>query len=159
MALFNKKNDSAGKANPEKENSGKAKTAKTGEEKPKKSMKDLYGDGGSKKAEAKTEKSKAASGKKEQRAYRILVRPIVTEKASILAAVNKYVFEVSYKANKIEIAKSIEEVYGVKPVKVNIMRFEGKKVRYGKTRGKRSDWKKALVTLPAGKSITVYEGV
>ncbi|MCG2691137.1 50S ribosomal protein L23 [Candidatus Parcubacteria bacterium] len=74
-------------------------------------------------------------------------------------AENKYIFEVAKKANKIEIAKAVIEVYGIKPVSVNIIKMQGKKTRYGKIAGKRKDWKKAVVTLPEGESIKVYEGV
>lgn len=126
------------------------------EEEKKSSMKELYAEGaGSAKAESKS----AASVKKYGNAYKILARPLVTEKGSILNTANKYIFEVAKKANKIEIAKAIQEVYGVKPTDINIMNFEGKKARHGKISGKRKDWKKAIVTLPKGESIQVYEGV
>jgi large subunit ribosomal protein L23 len=97
--------------------------------------------------------------KKYGNAYRVLVKPLITEKASVLGAENKYFFEVSKKANKIEIAKAINDVYGVKPVKVNIIRMSGKNVRYGRVIGKRKGWKKAVVTLKEGDSIKIYEGV
>ncbi|KKR19937.1 MAG: 50S ribosomal protein L23 [Parcubacteria group bacterium GW2011_GWE2_39_37] len=118
------------------------------------SMKDLYG---SKTTAAKNDKSGTAV--KNGRAYRVLVKPLVTEKASVVASENKYIFSVDRDANKIEIAKAINEVYGIKPTEVNVIRVKGKKVRHGKTQGQRKDWKKAVVTLPAGKSIKVYEGV
>ncbi|MDD5290652.1 MAG: 50S ribosomal protein L23 [Patescibacteria group bacterium] len=89
----------------------------------------------------------------------MLLKPLVTEKATNLGVLNKYVFAVSQKANKIEIAEAIEAVYGVRPVKVNIMRAEGKTIRSGRTFGRRKDWKKAIVALPAGKTIKIYEGV
>ena len=124
----------------------------------KKSMKDLYSD--TKKVDTK---KVIGSGKKEKRsygnAYRVLARPHVTEKAANLGAENKYVFVVSPDANKIEIAKAIREVYGVKPASVNIIKVKGKKVNYGRMKGKRKDWKKAIIMLPAGKSINIYEGV
>jgi len=87
------------------------------------------------------------------------LKPLVTEKATNLGVLNKYVFAVSPKANKIEIAEAIEAVYGVKPVSVNVMRAEGKTIRSGRTFGKRKDWKKAIVALPQGKTIKIYEGV
>lgn len=123
----------------------------------KKTMKDLY-------ADTKIDTKKVVgSGKKEKRsygnAYKVLVRPHVTEKAANLGAENKYVFVVSSDANKIEIAKAVKEVYGVKPVSVNIVRAKGKKVRHGRITGRRKDWKKAIIMLPAGKSINIYEGV
>jgi len=117
------------------------------------SMKDLYADG------AKAEKTTAKTAKTNGQAYRVLVRPLVTEKAANMGAQDKYAFAVSGSANKIEVAKAIFEVYGVKPKAVNIINLMGKRVRYGKTSGRRSDWKKAIVTLPKGKTIKVYEGV
>jgi len=93
------------------------------------------------------------------RAYRILIKPMVTEKASIIASANKYIFQVSRDANKIEISKAINDVYGIKPVSVNIVTMGGKKTRYGRITGKRKNWKKAVITLPEGSSIKLYEGV
>lgn len=116
------------------------------------SMKDLY-EGGEKPVVAKKE------AKTNGRAYAVLVKPMITEKASVLGAMNKYVFMVSVESNKIDVAKAINEVYGVKPVSVNMIRSEGKTKRYGRYVGKRKDFKKAMVTLPAGKTIQVYEGV
>ena len=120
------------------------------------SMKDLYG--GYEKATAATT-GKAKHERKFGNAYRILVKPVITEKAAFLGHQNQYVFAVSSTANKIEIAKAINEVYGIKPVDVNIVKMHGKKVRSGRVRGARKDWKKAIVTLPAGKTIKIYEGV
>jgi large subunit ribosomal protein L23 len=123
----------------------------------KSSMKDLYGStAGTSKDASKKEK---VVRRQHSSAYKVLVKPMVTEKASILVAQNKYAFEVSLAANKIEIAKAIEAVYGVKPESINIIPIRGKNIRYGKTKGKRKNRKKALVTLPEGKAIKVYEGV
>ncbi len=131
----------------------KDKQAEKKEEK-KQSMKDLY-----KKESKDKEKKQQKSERKYGLAYRVLLRPLITEKASIMGTENKYFFEVSRDANKVEIAKAIEEVYGVKPVSVNIINMKGKKVRFGRILGKRKDWKKAIVTLPEGKTIKIYEGV
>lgn len=114
------------------------------------SMKDLYG---------AANKAKSSASKTPVLAYRVLVRPLVTEKSSIGAGSGKYTFEVAVDANKIEVAKAIEEVYGVKPESVNVINMGGKTVRRGRLSGRRKDWRKAVVTLPAGKSIDVYEGV
>lgn len=92
-------------------------------------------------------------------AYKVLIKPLVTEKASVLGVQNKYVFEVAKNTNKIEVAKAINYVYGVTPKSINIIRVGGKQVRTGRTVGKRKDWKKAVVTLQKGESIKVYEGV
>ncbi len=106
----------------------------------------------------KTAEEKSAK-KRYGNAHRVLVRPLVTEKASVMGALGKYFFEVAGDANKIEIAKAIQDVYGVKPISVNIIRMRGKRVRRGRTIGKRKDWKKAVITLKKGESIKVYEGV
>jgi large subunit ribosomal protein L23 len=116
------------------------------------SMKDLY------KEEVKTTAAKIAKNKT-LRAYKVLVKPLVTEKATNLGALNKYVFMVDRDANKISVAAAIFEVYGLKPADVNIVKVKGKKVLRGQISGRRKDWKKAIVTLPKGKTIKVYEGV
>ncbi len=117
-----------------------------------KSMKDLYGDDGKVKKEKDKKNTLSQS-------YRVLVKPMVTEKATNLSAVNQYVFMVDNNANKIEVAKAIHEIYGVKPSEVNIIKVKGKKVNRGKITGKRKDFKKAIVSLKKGESISVYEGV
>ncbi|MFZ5364444.1 MAG: 50S ribosomal protein L23 [Patescibacteria group bacterium] len=116
-----------------------------------------------KKEEKKTEvappKEKKAGKKEMGKTLGILVRPLITEKSSYLSPYGQYVFEVALKTNKVEIAKAIERAYGVRPVKVNIVRVGGKKVRYGRTSGTTKRWKKAIVTLKPGDKIEVYEGV
>ena len=117
------------------------------------SMKDLY---------TETPKSAAKSKNaivKYSASSHFLVKPLITEKATHLASENKYVFVVSTKANKIEVAKAVQAVYGVKPVDVNIVNMKGKRVSRGKIRGQRKDWKKAIVTLAKGQEIKIYEGV
>ena len=84
---------------------------------------------------------------------------MVTEKGTYLASQNKYIFEVTPWANKVEIKKAIKAVYGVEPIKVNIVTLSGKKVRYGRTHGKTKDRKKAVITLAEGQTLEVYEGV
>ncbi|PIV51892.1 50S ribosomal protein L23 [Candidatus Falkowbacteria bacterium CG_4_9_14_3_um_filter_36_9] len=121
-------------------------------------MKDLYKDSKSTVLPAKENKEVKAKNQF-SRAYRILIKPMVTEKASIIASANKYIFQVSRDANKIEISKAINDVYGIKPVSVNIVTMGGKKTRYGRITGKRKNWKKAVITLPEGSSIKLYEGV
>ncbi|EKD43309.1 MAG: 50S ribosomal protein L23 [uncultured bacterium] len=89
----------------------------------------------------------------------VLVKAMVTEKSAVKQSENKYTFVVVNNANKALIGKAIFAEYGVKPVRVNVMNMPGKKVRYGRSQGKRSDYKKAVVTLPKGKTIVVHEGV
>jgi len=144
MAMFNKKTTAVKEA--------KAKpVADKKTEAP--SMKDLYA------GEAKKEKSAAKAKKGVSLAYKILVKPLVTEKATNLSGQNKYVFIVGINTNKIEVAKAIEEVYGVNPVGVNIIKMKGKQVARGRVAGRRKDFKKAIVTLKKGETIQVYEGV
>ncbi len=125
-----------------------------------KSMKDLYS--GSGKAPVKTTDKEGKSVKQIKKfgyADRIIIKPLVTEKAANLGMLNQYVFEAAPKANKIEIAKAINEIYGIMPKSVNIVKMKGKNLRYGRHTGKRRDWKKAIITLPQGKTINIYEGV
>ncbi|MFA6410551.1 MAG: 50S ribosomal protein L23 [Candidatus Buchananbacteria bacterium] len=92
-------------------------------------------------------------------AYQVLIKPLVTEKATFLASLNKYVFAINPKMNKVEVKKAIRTIYKVNPVAVNISNFSGRYVRYGRTSGRTKGWKKAIVTLKAGDKIEVYEGV
>ena len=91
--------------------------------------------------------------------YDIVVRPIITEKSSLLKdSGNQYVFEVKRDANKIEIKKAVEKLFKVKVVSVHTSNIEGKKKKVGKSSGKRSDWKKAIVKLNPKDKITIFEG-
>jgi len=104
----------------------------------------------------KTEKAK---GKASLLAARIIIKPLVTEKAAVQESFNKYSFRVARSADKGQIKKAIEDLYGVRPISVAIVNAQGKSVRFGRAFGRRSDWKKALVTLRKGESITIHEGV
>jgi large subunit ribosomal protein L23 len=123
-------------------------------EEKKESMKSLYEKEQLKKS-VKTKKSDS----RYTGAYRVLIKPLVTEKATALGVNNKYVFIVNIKTNKLEVAKAIYAVYGVKPVAVNIVKMKGKAVTRGRIKGKRKDFKKAIVTLAKDQQIQVYEGV
>lgn len=96
---------------------------------------------------------------KTKHAYRVLIKPLVTEKATEFGALGKYVFAVNPKMNKVEVKKAIRTVYNVDPVKINMANFKGKTIRYGRIQGKTKGWKKAVVTLKPGDKIEVYEGV
>ncbi len=109
--------------------------------------------------EEKTEKVVKTEAKVSSIADRVLIRPLVTEKAAIAGAHNKYGFIVAKNATKTGVKKAIEGIYGIKPVAVNIINVSGKNVRFGRSLGRRSDYKKALVTLPHGKTINIHEGV
>jgi len=105
------------------------------------------------------EKKIVKSKEDTKNAYKVLIRPLITEKATDLGSVNKYCFEVSPRTNKVEVKKAIQSLYGVEPIAVNIMNMRGKRVRYGRITGKRRNWKKAVVTLKQGERIELYEGV
>jgi large subunit ribosomal protein L23 len=89
----------------------------------------------------------------------IVIRPIVTEKSSNQMLLNRYTFVVHKKANKIQIKDAIEEIFKVKVLDVNTINYVGKLKRVGRSVGRRSDWKKAVVTLRDGDSIEIFEGL
>ncbi len=90
----------------------------------------------------------------------IIIAPVVTEKSVTLMADKKYTFKVNNNANKIQIAKAVEEIFGVKVAKVNTISMKGAKRRMGRYEGYRSDWKKAIVTLTAdSKTIEFFDGM
>ncbi|GMU91250.1 MAG: 50S ribosomal protein L23 [Candidatus Hydrogenedentota bacterium] len=86
--------------------------------------------------------------------FYIIKKPILTEESTILMhAKNQYVFRVDPRANKSQIRDAVEETFKVKVKSVNTMNYSGKHVRRGRMVGKRSNWKKAIVTLRAGETI------
>jgi len=93
-------------------------------------------------------------------AFEILVRPLLTEKSTMLQEKhNQYQFEVNPKANRVEIKKEIERIFPkVKVLKVCTLNYRGKERRVGRSIGRRSDWKKAIVTLRPDDHIEIFEG-
>jgi len=92
--------------------------------------------------------------------YDTIIRPLNTEKTTLQKeSVNQVTFEVDQRANRIEIGRSVEEVFKVKVANVNTMHIKGKIKRRGRTLGKRKDWKKAIVTLMPGERIEFFDGV
>lgn len=89
----------------------------------------------------------------------LLIRPIVTEKTSAMMQDNKYTFQVPLNANKTEIRQAVEKIYNVKVVNVYTVRVSGKTKRMGRYEGKTSDYKKAIVKLAEGNTITLFEGM
>ena len=102
----------------------------------------------------KTKKEKAPTGKVSAMVG-VLVRPHITEKAAILAEKNTYVFVVARDTNKIEIAKSIQAIYGFVPVRVNIVNLPDTNVFVRGKKGVRAGVRKALVTLKKGDKIEI----
>ena len=94
-------------------------------------------------------------------AYDIILKPVITEQSMEQTATKKYVFKVDVNANKTEIKKAVEEIFGVKVEKVNTLRMEGKQKRQGAApAGRRASYKKAMVQLTAdSKTIEFFEGM
>jgi large subunit ribosomal protein L23 len=91
--------------------------------------------------------------------YEVLRRPVITEKSTLLAAQNKYMFEVYKNANKQQIKEAVEKAFKVNVTSVNVINVPGKMRRAGRRRGMTSPWKKAIVTLQTGQKIELFEGV
>ena len=91
-------------------------------------------------------------------AEEIIVKPIVTERSSDDLAEGKYTFKVNKKATKVEIAKAVEKLFGVKVLSVNTMTVKGKEKRVGAHSGMTPDWKKAIVTIDTNPSDKTYLG-
>lgn len=110
---------------------------------------------------AKTKDGESKAERKEDtgNAYKVLMHPVVSEKSAGMAQQGKYVFSVEKNTNKIEIKKAIQNVYGVRVIDITTVVMYGKRKRFGRIAGRRSSWKKAVVTLAAGQSIDLYEGV
>lgn len=91
--------------------------------------------------------------------YDVIIRPLITEKATILAGESKYAFQVDRRANKNQVRNAVETAFNVKVTKVNTMNVHGKRRRVGVRATKAPDWKKAIVTLAEGDTIQIFEGI
>ena len=91
--------------------------------------------------------------------YDTIIKPVITEKATLLSEHNKVVFRVPLEATKDEVKQAVEKLFNVKVGSVNTIRNKGKTKRFRGVEGKRSDTKKAIVTLLAGYSIDVTTGL
>lgn len=90
----------------------------------------------------------------------IILRPIITEKSMAGIGAKKYTFEVAKDATKIDIARAVETLFGVKVSKVNTLHVRGQMRRQGRSEGYTRSWKKAIVTLTeASKAIEFFEGM
>jgi large subunit ribosomal protein L23 len=93
----------------------------------------------------------------------ILIKPLITEKVAVLNEKGKYGFVVAKKANKVEIKKAIEKLYGVNVEEINTMIYRGKtKTRYSKSgmlSGRTDSYKKAIVKVAEGEVIDIYSGI
>lgn len=89
--------------------------------------------------------------------YQIVIRPLITEKNTLLMELNKYSFEVATEASKPDIKRAIEEIFKVKVNVVHTMTVRGKLRRRGRESGYTKSWKKAIVTLADGNRIELFE--
>jgi large subunit ribosomal protein L23 len=91
--------------------------------------------------------------------YKVLRRPIISEKATLLQEGNKYVLEVAKETSKVQIKQAVELAFKVKVSKVNVITIPGKTKRMGRREVTSSPWKKAVITLGPGDKISFFEGV
>ena len=89
----------------------------------------------------------------------IIKKPVVTEQSMMEMANKKYTFVVAKDANKTEIKKAVEEIFGVEVARVNIMNYDGKVKRMGRYVGRTAAYKKAIVTLEGDKTIEFFDGM
>jgi large subunit ribosomal protein L23 len=92
--------------------------------------------------------------------YRVLEKPMVTEKSTLLQEDGNWlVFRVNPGANKIQIKNAVEKIFSVTVLQVNTVNVRGKSRRFGKTVGVSKNWKKAMLRLKDGDKIEMFEGV
>ncbi len=91
--------------------------------------------------------------------FDILIRPIITEKSTVMQERARYTFEVAEQATKLEVKRAIEQAFNVSVLDVNTMHVRGKRKRFGPRIITKKGWKKAVITLAPGNTITIFEGV
>lgn len=92
-------------------------------------------------------------------AHDVVKAPLISEKGTLLTeSANQFLFKVRPDANKIEVKQAVESIFKVKVVQVRMARYLGKVRRIGRNVGRRSDWKKAYVTLKEGDKIDFFGG-
>jgi large subunit ribosomal protein L23 len=92
------------------------------------------------------------------RADQIIIEPIITEKTTAQRESGKYAFVVDKRANKIQVISAVKELFDVNPLSCTVINVKGKPKRQRSVMGLTSSWKKAVVTLPEGETIQVFEG-
>jgi large subunit ribosomal protein L23 len=92
--------------------------------------------------------------------YDVIIKPVISEKSMSGAEQKKYTFRVATDAGKTEIKRAVEEIFGVEVARVNTVNYEGKLKRMGRNVGRRSSFKKAIVTLAEGsKEIEFFQSL
>jgi large subunit ribosomal protein L23 len=94
-----------------------------------------------------------------ERMYQVILAPVITEKATVIAEQGQYVFRVRLDATKPEIRAAVEGLFGVTVRSVNTIVVKGKSKRFRGRPGQRSDWKKAMVRLAEGQAIDLTTGL
>jgi large subunit ribosomal protein L23 len=112
-------------------------------------------------ATKKTTKKTEAVAKRSTKALSELARavalaPLMTEKTAHLAGSSVYAFRVAPDANRVAVRQAFREMYGVLPVRVNIVRVHGKEKRTGRILSRQTDWKKAYVAIPTGTTLDLF---
>ena len=90
---------------------------------------------------------------------KVIRRPLITEKNTMLQALGKYVFEIEREANKSEVKQAVEKAFKVNVTAVNVIKVPGKTRRVGRRLVLTQSWKKAIVTLKPGEKIELFESV
>ena len=88
----------------------------------------------------------------------VIIRPVISEKSYALLAANKYTFRVHEDAHKTQVRQAVEELFGVKVERVNMITVQAKPKRRGLSKGTKPGWKKAVVQLREGDTIEIFEG-
>ena len=92
----------------------------------------------------------------EKMAYKVLIEPFITEASTVAAELNKYVFKISGRSNKKQVAQAIRELYAVTVTSVRTMNIAGKRRTRGRIEGRTTGYKKAIVTIKEGESIDLF---
>jgi large subunit ribosomal protein L23 len=92
-------------------------------------------------------------------AQEILIRPLITEKGTLLSDQSKYLFAVALDATKIDVRRAVEQTFDVTVLAVNVVNVPGKEKRFGRHRYRTPRWRKAIVTLQQGQTIDLFSGV
>ena len=87
----------------------------------------------------------------------IIIEPVITEKSNDVLQAGKYTFKVNKKATKVDIARAVEKLFDVRVLDVNTISVNGKQKRVGRSMGRTSDWKKAIVTIDTNPSDKSYQ--
>lgn len=96
----------------------------------------------------------------QERIYKVLLGPHISEKATVVADLNgQYVFKVATDATKLEVKHAVQQLFDVQVMGVRTVNVKGKTKRTARGLGKRSDWKKAYVSLAQGQDIDFADGV